>query len=377
MSKIRTFIDYPVSETKEFKGLSFPQVLYDYLKKRSEFEIVGENDPIDLMFIFSAGSQYAHLDIDPYPIPNIVSKFKNIIYKRIYGVEKIDYERFMRHNIYYENRVKRLKEKNKSMKIILRLDDKYRLLCKLYGYDDTVAWLISLADKVIYQTEYNKSLYTKDTQSIFGVEKALKINNGTVIYNGVDTSVFNSNGEKFELDGKYKILHVAATGMVRKGLGTVLEFANLLKNNNDFQFYLIGRQTDDPIYGKDIHKFKNVHYLGFTDNRFELAKYYRSCDILLFPSINDCSPNVVLEAMSCGLPVIASNSGGTPELIAKDNIQGGLLISENNQLYALKEMVNNLTEFKSNAIEIVDKYFKEEIMGRNYAAEALQLFNIK
>lgn len=377
MKKIKIFIDYPVSETKEYRGLSFPQVLYDYLKMRPEFEIVTENDSIDLMFIFSAGSQYAHLDTETYPKQSFFVKIKNKIYRRIYGFEKIDYDRYMRHNIYYEKRVKALKEKNKNMKIILRLDDKYRLLCKVYGYDDTVKWLISLADKVIYQTNYNKSLYTEDTKSIFGTEDALTIKNGIVLHNGVDTSVFSQQGEKLELKGKYKILHVAATGMVRKGLGTVLEFAHLLRNNEDFQFYLVGRQPSDPMYGKDIKSFKNVHYLGFTEDRYELAKYYRSCDILLFPSINDCSPNVVLEAMSCGLPIVAADSGGTPELIIKDDIQGGMLILEQNPIYVLKEVVNNLEEFKSNSIKLIDKYHKEEIMGNNYARIALELFNQK
>lgn len=374
MKKIRTFIDYPVSETKEYRGLTFPQVLYDYLKRQPEFEIVGENDEIDLMFIFSAGSQYAHLDKSPYPKPTLWSRIRNRIYSRLYGVEKIEFDRYMRRNIYYEERVKRLKAKNKNMKIILRLDDKYRLLVKLYGYDDTVRWLISQADKVIYQTDYNKKLYTEDVKSIFGVEPALKIDNGVIIRNGVDSSIFSPEGEKHELKGKYKILHVAATGMVRKGLGTVLEFAHLLRNNEEFQFYLVGRQPSDPMYGKDIGKFANVHYLGFTDDRYELAKYYRSCDILLFPSIDDCSPNVVLEAMSCGLPVVAANSGGTPESIIKDDIQGGMLMLENNPLYVLKEVVNNLEDFKVNAIQLVHKYHSQEKIGDKYVQVALELF---
>src|SRR5690554_4196296 len=113
MKKIKTFIDYPVSESKEYKGLSFPQVLNDYLKGREEFELVGENDEIDLLFIFSGGSQYTHLDTEPYPKINVFKKLRNKIYLHLYGFEKIEYERYMRRNLYYEKRVKALKSKNK------------------------------------------------------------------------------------------------------------------------------------------------------------------------------------------------------------------------------------------------------------------------
>ena len=42
MNKIKVFIDYPVSDNKEFKGLSFPQYLFDFLKNQKDIELVGE-----------------------------------------------------------------------------------------------------------------------------------------------------------------------------------------------------------------------------------------------------------------------------------------------------------------------------------------------
>lgn len=375
MKKINTLIDYPIDENKKFKGLSFPQVLHDYLKEHPQFQIVNDEDQIDLLFAFSGGSHYAHLDNALFPSLNIFEKVRNKIYKKIYGYEKISYQRHLRPNLYYENRIRNLKTKNPKMKIIHRLDDKYQILCKLYGYDDTVNWLAKQADLVVFQTKYNESLYTEKVSTIFSKTEPLNLTNTKVIFNGVDTTVFSPSGSKLELKGKYKILHVAATGMVRKGLGTVLEFADLLKNNSDIQFYLAGKQSDDPIYGNDIKKFDNVHQLDFTEDRYKLAEYYRSCDVLLFPSIDDCSPNVVLEAMSCGLPVVAANSGGTPELIIKDDVKGGILISDQNPIYALKEVLNNLEMFKKSAIELVQKYHTQQIMGENYANAAISFFN--
>ena len=47
----------------------------------------------------------------------------------------------------------------------------------------------------------------------------------------------------------------------------------------------------------------------------ELAEYYKKCDFFLHGAQNDPCPNVVLEALSCGLPIVYNNSGGTPEIV--------------------------------------------------------------
>lgn len=367
MKKIRIFIDYPVSETKVFQGLSFPQVLYDFLKDQDDIQLVGENDVFDILLVTNGGSQYTHFNTaaSPTMIAKLTQCFK--LFNRF---RKMHYNRYLRPNLYYQRRIENFLARNPQTKIVHRLDDRYRMLCKVYGYDETVAWINKRANATIFQTEYCKRLYTKGVKTIFGFEEPIPINNGVIIYNGVDRDVFHEQGEKKSLTGKYKIFHVATTGMTRKGLGRVLEFAYLLRNNNDIQFYLVGRQEQDPVYGREIKKFSNVHAFGHTNDRFKLASYYRSGDVLLYPTVNDCSPNVVLEAMSCGMPVVASNSGGTPELLLKDDISGGILIDEINPIYALKEILDHLDVFKNRCVALVKTYHTKEIMGAKY----LQLF---
>ncbi len=364
MKKIKIFIDYPVSADKKFKGLSFPQVLHDYLITRDDVEVVGENDKFDILLVINGGSHYAHKNYSVIDIIKIKLGMK--VNGLIHEKQSAAFNRFLSRNIFYEKRLSKLIKNNPNAKVIQRLDDRYKILCKVYGFEKTLIKICEMADAVIFQTKYGESLFTKGVKTIFGFLGPCKFKKGKIIHNGVDRDVFQENGNSFKFSGKFNILHVATTGMTRKGLGTVLEFANILKDNKDIQFYLIGNQNRDPIYGRMINKFSNVHKIAFTDDRYKLAEYYRGGDMLLFPTINDCSPNVVLEAMSCGIPVLAADSGGTPELIIKDDVQGGLLINENNPIYNFKEILNNLESFKKNAVELVKKYHTKEKMGEEY-----------
>jgi phosphatidylinositol alpha-1,6-mannosyltransferase len=57
----------------------------------------------------------------------------------------------------------------------------------------------------------------------------------------------------------------------------------------------------------------------------QLAPYYRAADVFALASEFDNSPNVVLEAMACGLPIVATDVGGVAEFVVAD--RGGSLVS--------------------------------------------------
>lgn len=143
-----------------------------------------------------------------------------------------------------------------------------------------------------------------------------------VINNGVDTSIFKPTSsnfrEKYHLEDKKIVLGVASVWDRRKGLNDFIKISKKLPE--DYIIVLIG------ISKKQMRLLpKNVIGIMRTENQKELAEVYSVSNVLFNPTYEDTYPTVNLEALSCGLPVITYNSGGSPEssfasLVNNENI---------------------------------------------------------
>lgn len=112
---------------------------------------------------------------------------------------------------------------------------------------------------------------------------------------------------------------------------------------------------------------KNIRFLGLVNN---VRKYLAMSDIFVFPSFQEGFPNSVLEAMACGLPVIATRIGGVVDVIK--NEENGLLVEPGNvdQLAdALKKLISD-TEHASalgkNAIKTVRENYDINVIANKY-----------
>jgi len=135
----------------------------------------------------------------------------------------------------------------------------------------------------------------------------------SIIYNGINTNAFSPLPKEqcrkelnLPLNKKIILSVIKKQDDQWKGWAFVVETAEQFKNNKDIVFINIGRITSNK---------NNLLGLPPISEEGVLKKYYSATDILLYPSIADNCPLVVLEAMACGLPIVSFNTGGIPELI--------------------------------------------------------------
>lgn len=196
----------------------------------------------------------------------------------------------------------------------------------------------------------SKWLADKVRQSI------LKNKSLSVIYNGVDISIFNpllrSDLNKLR-SGLGLPLNRTIILIVAKG-GT----SNPWKGGNYAKEAIKAFISDSRAFFVDLgsnisQNLDNVKTVGFIGNQQILAKYYSAADMLLYPSLADTCPLVVLEAMACGLPVVSFNTGGIPELI--EHKTNGY-IAKYKDAYDLKSGVEYLLNLPVQETEKMKRY---------------------
>jgi len=159
----------------------------------------------------------------------------------------------------------------------------------------------------------------------------------SVIYNGVDTDYFRpvnkrKSREKLGLPKNRKIILSVRRLVYKNGLDTLIESVPLLtRDHPDLLFLVAGKGPSRKLIEDRIKELgidANIKLTGFVPDRL-LPVYYDAADYFILPSASgEGLPLVLLEAMACGLPVIATTVGGTPEIIK--HMKNGVLVPPRN-----------------------------------------------
>ncbi|WP_268225582.1 glycosyltransferase [Sinomicrobium oceani] len=144
---------------------------------------------------------------------------------------------------------------------------------------------------------------------------------------GVDLSVFSSSGESYKYRKNHLTLGFVSRIEENKGWKTFIEGLSLLKKEGiEFTAIIAGKglQSDELREIIGLKSYGNhVEYIGAVPQS-ELAALYNKLDLFVFPTYFEESLGLVaIEAMACGVPVIASDLGG-PKRYVNDEINGYL-----------------------------------------------------
>lgn len=218
--------------------------------------------------------------------------------------------------------------------------------CRISEPDPRLDFMLArLAFRIIVNSQATASRFAPGFRN--------KIN---VVYNGFDLKWLREPG-------------VTPPALIRKDWKPVLVVARVSKSKRhdvilsafektavlEKEAHLIligGKDQDETAWWEELkertrhsHFSERIHWVGAVD---DVRPWYKSASAMVLPSINEAFGRVVVEAMACGVPVIASRSGGIPEIIT--HMLNGILVSEKDSCAiaeALRQILNNQTLSRS------------------------------
>ncbi|MBR4028815.1 MAG: glycosyltransferase family 4 protein [Alistipes sp.] len=186
------------------------------------------------------------------------------------------------------------------------------------------------------------------------------IHNVSTIYNGITPPDSNSI-ERLNIANNYKkiVLSIARVNPPKEPK-LFIETARLLPQ---YGFIWIGNQESVEHLG-DIPA--NCHFLG---NMVNAGAYCAQADLFMLPSNYEGLPMVIIEAMSCGRPVVASDVGGVSEIVRNDI--NGYTLPNRAELFAEKiETIlsneNLYARMSKSALEIFERELTIDKMVEGY-----------
>jgi glycosyltransferase involved in cell wall biosynthesis len=164
-----------------------------------------------------------------------------------------------------------------------------------------------------------------------------------VLRNGVDMEVFRPYGREAQRTrlgvGTSPLIASVGNLVEEKGHDLVLRAAARVP---EARVVVVGEGPLRARLGalaRDLGIHERVHFVGNMPQA-ELASIYSAADVLALASTREGWPNVVLEAMACGTPVVAMNVGGVPEILTDGAL--GEIVDERSDLALAQAIVRTI-----------------------------------
>mgnify|MGYP002068470500 FL=1 len=238
--------------------------------------------------------------------------------------------------------------------------DRFAFLYKLIGPFLKVIW--DHADALIANSEGLRKLaldfYDKNPVDI--------------IYNGVDTEnfyPFTKNRNNHDSDDERINLLFVSRLIERKGLQFVIPKLKEIekKSHKKIRLLIVG----DGPYKEELQRIAEMYdcmdkicFVGQKD-KTELLPFYQQADIFILPSKKEGMPNVVLEAMACGLPIVMTPCEGSKELISNNGMISSIdTFSDKVTMLCANAALRQ--DMGRNSLANIEKDFQWKIVGKKY-----------
>jgi glycosyltransferase involved in cell wall biosynthesis len=234
----------------------------------------------------------------------------------------------------------------------VRLVHRVGAVTSLYrGYDDGTDARVAELNREFAHSTIAISRATIDMYRLIGIE----LIEPRVVYNPVDDAVFHPRGRlPFSRDRKIRLISSSWSANPRKGAPVY----RWLEDHLDWERY------DFTFVGNTPIPFRRIRHIPPVPSP-ELAELLRSHDVFVTATEHDAYSNALVEALSCGLPALYLESGGSAEAVK----EGGLGFREREEIPALLDRLVEEYEARQASIslpslaEIVDSYLEALGLG--------------
>ena len=189
------------------------------------------------------------------------------------------------------------------------------------------------------------ALALKGSQKVIAVsaalaDKVVKLGvlreNVLVLPSGIDLDQFKSrdihdsrSALKLAKDGK--IILFVGNLLEVKGVSYLIEaFGFLAQERPLLRLVLVGNGHLSSVLARQTERLNlsdRIHFAGQQPHD-KIPLWLGACDLLCLPSLNEGTPNIILEALACGKPVVATHVGGIPDIIQSSDL--GILVEPQN-----------------------------------------------
>jgi glycosyltransferase involved in cell wall biosynthesis len=245
------------------------------------------------------------------------------------------------------------------LKILISSASTYQKFGNIYR-KLVVPSVIKKSKKVITVSHFEKNRIGE----FFGIKNSNKLD---AIYNAVsehfkpikNNEELKRVKEKYNLPDKY-FFFLGNTDPKKNTKGTLKAFSDFLKQT-EYKHKLVMLDYDKKELSKllieieDINLINHIVLTGYVTNT-DLPAIYSQCDVFLYPSLRESFGIPMLEAMSCNVPVITSNTSSMPEVsggaahvinpLNPEEITHGLIKILNNEIYRKSLSSNGLERSK-------------------------------
>ena len=230
----------------------------------------------------------------------------------------------------------------------------------------------------VYNYESKNSLFKQLTKKVYegaavfisvirylaeGVNRLVMQKKYTVVPNVVDTNIFYYQEKQ---SATFRFLHVSNMVQLKNAEGILRAFKIFIKENSNAERVMVGDTTHTiREYAASLGFPKGtVSFRGEVSYQHVATEMQLADCFILFSNIEN-SPCVIGEALCCGLPVIASNVGGIPELVDETN---SLLVEPGNEnilANAMREIMSHHSSYNRKKIaEKAQKFFSYPVISK-------------